>query len=390
MLAYVERPRIRTIEALMGPVLLQRLDRLDVLSRKLFAGKLAGERRSKRRGRSVEFDDYRTYVPGDDLRHIDWNVFARLDRFFVKLFREEEDLALHLILDVSASMNAGTPNKLVLAARLAMALGYIGLVNHNRVLVSVIGEDSARRAVGDGIGARGEDRGAPPVRTLAPIRGRRNVQRLAAFLLDVFNAGDAGGVGWAPPHLDAFRAANGTDDADRTDPFTAGLRAIARARTGKGVAVVLSDFLIPPGPAGAAGYRAGLSYLSVGAAGSKGVAGVAYDTHCLHVLSPGELDPARERTGGQTDGAGGRGRATEAGGTGILGDLRLTDAETGRHAEVTVSTTLLKKYRAAVQRYCQDLEKFCVSRGMTYSLVRSDADVQTLLLEYLRRRGILR
>src|SRR5580765_6674127 len=114
--------RPSTIDELLGPELLSRLDRLDVLSRKVFAGKLPGERRSRKRGTSVEFDDYRNYVAGDDLRRVDWNVFARLDKFFLKLFREEEDLALHIAIDASASMDAGSPSKLVFAQRLAMAL----------------------------------------------------------------------------------------------------------------------------------------------------------------------------------------------------------------------------------------------------------------------------
>ena len=75
----------------------------DVMSRKLLAGKMKGERRSKRRGQSVEFADYRNYVIGDDLRFIDWNIYARLDRLFLKLFLEEEDLSLYVLVDVSKS-----------------------------------------------------------------------------------------------------------------------------------------------------------------------------------------------------------------------------------------------------------------------------------------------
>src|SRR3712207_4144499 len=86
---------------LLDPQFMARLDQLDVMSRKLLAGKMKGERRSKRRGQSVEFADYRNYVIGDDLRFIDWNLYARLDRLFLKLFLEEEDLALYVLLDVS-------------------------------------------------------------------------------------------------------------------------------------------------------------------------------------------------------------------------------------------------------------------------------------------------
>src|SRR5207247_745614 len=96
---------------LLAPQFMARLDQLDLVSRKLLAGKMKGERRSKRRGQSVEFADYRNYVVGDDLRFIDWNIYARLDRLFLKLFLEEEDLALYVLADVSKSCDYGEPHK---------------------------------------------------------------------------------------------------------------------------------------------------------------------------------------------------------------------------------------------------------------------------------------
>src|ERR1700683_4127375 len=122
-----------TKSLLLAPDFMARLDQLDILSRKLRAGKLKGERRSKRRGQSVEFADYRDYSVGDDLRFIDWNIYARLDRLFLKLFLEEEDLSLYILLDVSKSCDYGTPNKAHYMKQVAAALGYIGLVNYNRV-----------------------------------------------------------------------------------------------------------------------------------------------------------------------------------------------------------------------------------------------------------------
>src|SRR2546429_2803538 len=101
----------RKSDLLLDPAFMARLDQLDLMSRKLLAGKLKGERRSKRRGQSVEFADYRNYVVGDDLRFIDWNVYGRLDRLFLKLFLEEEDLSLYVLLDVSRSCDYGEPNK---------------------------------------------------------------------------------------------------------------------------------------------------------------------------------------------------------------------------------------------------------------------------------------
>src|ERR671912_337262 len=96
---------------LLDPQFMARLDQLDVMSRKLLAGKMKGERRSKRRGQSVEFADYRNYTVGDDLRFIDWNIYARLDKLFLKLFLEEEDLSLYVLLDVSKSCDFGEPGK---------------------------------------------------------------------------------------------------------------------------------------------------------------------------------------------------------------------------------------------------------------------------------------
>src|SRR5438309_5479243 len=92
---------------LIDPQFMSRLDQLDILSRKLLAGKLKGERRSKRRGQSVEFADYRNYTIGDDLRFIDWNIYARLGKLFLKLFLEEEDLSLHILIDVTKSCDYG-------------------------------------------------------------------------------------------------------------------------------------------------------------------------------------------------------------------------------------------------------------------------------------------
>lgn len=320
--------RPSSIDDLLGPALLARLDRLDVLSRKVFAGKMPGERRSKRRGRSVEFDDYRNYVAGDDLRHIDWNVFARLDRFFIKLFREDEDLSFHLVIDASPSMDAGesdsgpSPTKLIFAQRLAMSLAYIGLVNQNRVVLSTVGA-----------------RGKRPVQQLSPIRGRLNVARAARFILDSVLPVDG--------------------EAPAPGPLTETLKSIAQTRSGKGVMVILSDFLIPEDP------RPALNYL----AGSD--SGGGFDTYCLQVLAPGELEPERDAP------------------RGLVGDLRLTDVENGRIAEVTLSGALVKRYKQRLAEHCEMLRSACAARGITHTVIRSDADIPSLLTGYLRNRGLL-
>ena len=108
---------------LFDEAFLRKLERLALLSRRAAAGQLQGERRSARRGQSVEFADYRPYVLGDDFRRIDWNAYARLERFFIKLFVEERELTLHLLVDNSLSMDWGEPNKLAYAVRAAGSPG---------------------------------------------------------------------------------------------------------------------------------------------------------------------------------------------------------------------------------------------------------------------------
>jgi len=123
---------------------LKKLEQLDIVSRKLFAGRTKGERRSKKRGTSVEFADYRDYSPGDEPRFIDWNIYGRLDRLFLKLFVEEEDLHLYLLVDCSRSMDFGDPSKFDYARKVCAALGYIGLVGLNRVAISAFSSETGR------------------------------------------------------------------------------------------------------------------------------------------------------------------------------------------------------------------------------------------------------
>jgi uncharacterized protein (DUF58 family) len=127
---------------LLSPELLVQLERLELVSRKVFRGRMKGERRSKRKGQSVEFADFRNYVAGDDLRFIDWNTYARLDRLFLKMFFEEEDLHFFILLDASRSMDFGSPTKLHYAKQLAAALGFIGLVRSDRVKIETLGQSS--------------------------------------------------------------------------------------------------------------------------------------------------------------------------------------------------------------------------------------------------------
>src|SRR2546428_4457036 len=149
-------------EPLLDPQFLARLEQLELVTRKIFLGRMKGERRSKRKGQSVEFADYRNYVIGDDLRFLDWNLFARLERLFIRLFMEEEDLHFYVLIDNSLSMDFGTPSKLHYAKQVAAALGFIGLVNMDRVVAEAFNDRL--------------------VQSLPALRGRRSFMRLMGFL----------------------------------------------------------------------------------------------------------------------------------------------------------------------------------------------------------------
>lgn len=152
-------------ERLFDEAFMRRLERLALVARRAAMGHTQGERRSAKRGQSVEFADFRPYTSGDDFRRIDWNAYARLERLFIKLFVEEEDLTVHLLIDASQSMNWGEPNKLVYAARAAGALGYIGLTGLDRVTATAVG------------GANGTSAGY-----FAPRRGKQQAMSFFQFL----------------------------------------------------------------------------------------------------------------------------------------------------------------------------------------------------------------
>lgn len=208
---------------------LRRLDELSIVSRKVASGRAKGERRTVRKGAGVEFVDYRPYAVGDDLRYVDWSIYSRLNRLLLKLFVEEEDLCLHLLVDGSASMAFGRPAKLDYALQIAAALGYIGLSNLERVAFGLFSDSL--------------------LRTVRPRRGRGQILPLLAFLQDV--------------------------EAQGRTSLNASLADYAlRSRT-PGVAVVISDLL------DAGGYADGL----------KALLQRRYEVFVLHVVSEEELNP---------------------------------------------------------------------------------------------------
>ena len=147
-----------TQQPLFDSAFLRKLDRLALLTRRPMAGDMQGERRSPRRGSSVEFADFRRYVPGDDIRQIDWNLYARMERFFLKLMVAEEELTIHLLVDNTGSMDWGEPNKFEYARRVAGAFGYIALTSLDRITITAFAAGAAKQMPG----VRGK-RGALPL-----------------------------------------------------------------------------------------------------------------------------------------------------------------------------------------------------------------------------------
>lgn len=148
----------------MSPQEFRLLEGLRLNPRKSFAGRVRGERTTQKRGISIEFADHREYVEGDDLRHLDWNVLARLDTPTMKTYRDEEDLAVHLLVDSSPSMTFGEPTKLSAAMRWAAALGLVALAGGDAVYPHALGRREGASA---------------------PWRGRASYPRLARWLTEI-------------------------------------------------------------------------------------------------------------------------------------------------------------------------------------------------------------
>src|SRR4051812_32365462 len=317
---------------------MRKLERLSLVSRKIKAGQLKGERRSLKRGQSVEFADHRNYPHGDDLRRVDWNAYARMERLFIKLYQEEEDLTVHVLVDASRSMDWGDPNditltapvapvdapttdtprsgvvgqgsntrdqnKLIYARRTAAAIGYIALSNLDRLTVSAFSKGGLQR--------------------FTPVRGKGHSVSLLRFIAGV--------------------RAEGETDLDLT------LRQYASQAKYPGLLFVLSDCLVEGG----------------GTEGLTALQSAGHEIHLLHILAPAEVHPELA----------------------LIGDLRLRDVETGTTQEVSIDGGILDLYKEKFDAWQGGIEAFCRRRGINYMLVTTDQPFEDLVFHYLRRRGV--
>jgi len=311
--------------ALLTPELLRRLEQFQLLAARRARSSSRGERRSRARGQSVEFADHRTYVHGDDFRYLDWNLYGRLERLFLKLYEEERELPVRIFLDASESMTFGEPRKFDFARQVAAAIGYVALCGFDRVSVIPFpsldyrrGPDNAPRpAEAAQQSAERAARGA-----LRSVRGKKSTltffQNIAALT--------AGGP------------------ADLNEALRRGALEARQA----GLAVVLSDFLDP------AGYESGLNAL----------VGRGFQVDIVQILAPDELSPS------------------------TFGDLRLVDSETGAIQEVTFGRYRMKAYVQSVQNYLQRLREFSQKRGINFFTASSNTPLEELLLRQLRKAEV--
>jgi uncharacterized protein (DUF58 family) len=231
--------------ALFDKEFLRKLESLAFLSRRLYRGEARGAHTSVRRGTSLDFADFRSYQPGDDFRTIDWGIYGRLDKLVVRLYAEEEDLTIHLLLDSSASMSYGSPPKIDYARRLAAALGYVGIGSLDRVGVTTFGTGLA----------------AGPAAALAPRRGRTQLFHMLEY-------------------MSALRPSGGTNIGRSLEEY-------ARRSRSPGLAIVISDLLdeTRSGSAGALdGYKRGLQALAFH----------DFEVVLVHVLDRDEIGPGEQ------------------------------------------------------------------------------------------------
>lgn len=289
---------------ILDPAFIKRLEKLSLLSKKIFAGKVQSLRRSTHKGYSPEFADYRSYNHGDDLRYIDWSIYARLEKLLIKLFVAEEELSLNILVDNSKSMCCPDDAKLLYAKKIAAALSYISISNLDRVGISAFSQGLSIRVL--------------------PSRGKKHFYTCLHY-------------------LDGMREEQGTN-------INKALIDFANAVNNPGVVVIISDFYDP------AGYERGLDYLRY----------KKYDIIVIQLISPNERN------------------------IDMQGDLRLTDVETDEFLDVTVTEKLINMYNKEFNDLCGNLEKFCLSRGITYLNTLSDQDFEELILKYFKIKKMVK
>jgi uncharacterized protein (DUF58 family) len=310
--------------ALFDKEFLRKLESLAFISRRLHRGQAHGAHTSVRRGTSLDFADFRSYQPGDDFRTIDWGIYGRLDKLVVRLYAEEEDLSVHLLLDTSASMSYGSPPKIDYARRLAAALGYVGIGSLDRVGATTFGAGL----------------GSGPAASLAPRRGRVQLFHLLEY-------------------MSALKPSGQTDIARSLEEY-------ARRSHSPGLAIVISDLLDESraGTGAPSAFGGGRSVSGVLDGYRRGLQALLFhdfEVVLVHVLDREEIGPAEQ------------------------GALRLTDMETGQTLPLYVDRPLLAAYRDKVNGFFDEVQSFCMKNRIEYLRTATIVPFEDVVLRYLRQ-----
>ena len=287
---------------LMPNSVLNRIERMRINSICRFTNRHRGEHLSGRGGTSMEFSDYRDYSPGDDLRFIDWNIFARLQRPYLKLYRVEEEMHLLIIIDASNSMMF--EGKFRLAQQIAAAYGVMGLYGNERVSVYVLNQRES----------------AMPLNFPASA-GRGSMKKLFNFLENIEGGG--------------------------TTALDEGIDEVLKFHKGKGVAVLLSDFL-----------TFGNLHRPMNALYSNGL-----EICAIQILAPSEIEPELES------------------------DLRFIDSETDLSLDITSGGDLLSVYHEYKDNFIRELEEIARQRSGRFTSISSSDTLTDVIFDNLLRHG---
>ncbi len=279
---------------------LDRLARLRLNASRRFTNRARGEHLAAKGGTSTEFCDFRDYSPGDDVRFVDWNIFARINRPYLKQYHQEEEMHIALLVDASASMTF--EGKLALAQQLAAAFGVVSLRSSEKVSACVLGGATAR---------------------LAPCSGRTSVRKVLAFLESIESGGDR--------------------------PIDTGIEDFLRQHSGRGAAIVLSDFLT------AGDMKRAFSLLH----------NAGLEPWALQILGPSELAPE------------------------LNGDFRLVDSETEATLDISSAGDLLALYHEYRTAREAELTTLCKQRGGRFLGVNAADTFERVCFEALRKKGWL-
>jgi len=321
------------VETILDPGFMKKLERLRLRARRAFPGTSRGERRSTRRGASIEFSDFRKYEAGDDFRHVDWNVYARLERLMLRQFVEDEDVHIDILIDQSRSMQFGEPHtKFELACKAAAAIAFLAVESLDRVSAATF--DSNIRA-----------------QTRA-FRGRGHLASVSSFLNRLVEANSPSAAGKdtpaGQPDSDGVSVVDDSEEAlsvssrAGTD-LSSALKLYQRLAKRSGIVFIISDFL------DANDYKTEMKLLA-----HRG-----FDLNLIQLLSREELAPS------------------------LAGDLTLVDAETHAVREITVNQQVQDAYKAALRGLLESIGSFCRSTGIGYAFLESGSDFDDNLLRAL-------